>query len=268
MEKTISHSVGSWEKGAKNHYHDVITVQTLLKAAAEELENPAIDPKGIDGKISKTPGMSATVKAISAFQTRFMKHPDKLIEPGKTTIKKLAALSPDQPGHVPGNVPSNPIVNAGDYSFPLSFVPRLDFRTGGRRFGANRSHGTRKHAACDLIAPEGTKIYAVHDGTVIRGPYYFYRGTYAIEVNHGDFIARYCEIKKTAPGVHVGTTVSGGQLIAFVGKMYHDSMLHFELYSGAASGHLTQRNNPPYQRRSDLLNPTPYLEMWEKRLPG
>lgn len=268
MGKTISNSVGAWEKGAKNLHQDIITVQTLLKAAADELEHPAYDPNGIDGKISKTPGKSDTVKAIHAFQASFMQHPDELIEPGKTTITKLAAYMPDQPGHVPGNVPANPIADVNSYYFPLGFVPRLSYHTGGRRFGANRSHGTRKHAACDLIASEGTKIYAIHDGTVIRGPYHFYRGTYAIEVDHGDLIARYCEIKSTAPGVRVGTEVNAGQLIAFVGKMYHDSMLHFELYSGTASGALTQRSNPPYQRRSDLLNPTPYLEMWESRLPG
>jgi len=38
------------------------------------------------------------------------------------------------------------------------------------------------------------------------------------------------------------------------------SMLHLELYKGTAFGRLTNRKNRPYQRRSDLINPTPYLD--------
>ncbi len=267
MKKTISAPVGAWEKGAKNLYDDVVVIQKLLQAAAKELENPAYDPKGVDGKISKTSANSSTVKAIRAFQSRFLKLADGLIEPNKTTLKNLAAYTSDQPDKPPTNIPENPLKNSGHYNFPLGYIPQSDYRKGGRRFGANRSDGTRKHAGCDLIVPEGTKVYAVFDGTITRGPYYFYHGTYAIEVDHGDFVGRYCEIKKAAEGLRVGSEVKAGQLIAYVGKMYTSSMLHFELYGGTATGPLTQ-SNPPYKRRSDLLDPTPYLEMWEKNLPG
>jgi murein DD-endopeptidase MepM/ murein hydrolase activator NlpD len=266
--KKIGASVGVWEKGAKNHYQDVVTIQTMLENAAKETENSAFDPKGVDGKISKLPGKSNTVKAIWAFQKTFMVNPDALVEPNKNTFNKLASYTPDQPGKVPSNVPESPIINVSGYNFPLGFVPNYDYHTGGRRFGASRSGGTRKHAGCDLISPEGTKIYAVYDGTVSRGPYYFYHGTYAVEVDHGGFVARYSEIKGMASGLRVGSQVSAGQLLAYVGKMYTSSMLHFELYQGTASGGLTQRNHPPYQRRSDLLDPTPYLDMWKTRLPG
>ncbi len=58
-----------------------------------------------------------------------------------------------------------------------------------------------------------------------------------------------------------GNSVARGQVIAFVGKLESgSSMLHFEMYAGTASGSLTVRGNPPYQRRSDLLDPTPYLD--------
>jgi murein DD-endopeptidase MepM/ murein hydrolase activator NlpD len=146
-------------------------------------------------------------------------------------------------------------------SFPLPFVPALSYRTGGRRYGAPRDNG-RRHAACDLIAPLGTEIFAVDQGLVIRGPYVFYHGTYAIEVQHPLFIVRYCEISGAAPGVQSGTTVGQGQVIAYVGRMHVDSMLHFEMYGGSGAGPLTQRNNLPYQRRSDLMDPTPYLDQW------
>lgn len=146
-------------------------------------------------------------------------------------------------------------------TFPLSFVPTLSYKKGGRRFGANRDGGKRKHAACDLIAPKGTEIYAVENGKVTYGPYLFYRGTYAIEFRlDSGKIVRYCEIEKVASGVSVGSILTEGTLIAYVGKMYVDSMLHFELYEGTGSGPLTVRSNPPYQRRSDLIDPTDYLD--------
>ncbi|MBW2523346.1 MAG: M23 family metallopeptidase [Deltaproteobacteria bacterium] len=143
--------------------------------------------------------------------------------------------------------------------FPIPFVPELSYTTGARYFGAGRSKG-RKHGGCDLIAPRGTDVYAVDDGTVIQGPYYFYEGTYALEVKHKSFVVRYGEIeKKVAAGIEAGAKLEKGQRIGDVGKL---KMLHFEMYSGAKTGALTVRGNKPYQRRSDLINPTAYLDAW------
>lgn len=68
--------------------------------------------------------------------------------------------------------------------FPLSFVPKDCFYTGGRRFGADRENGKRKHAACDLIADEGIPIYAIRDGVVEleAGKVFFYHGTTSLAV--------------------------------------------------------------------------------------
>lgn len=152
--------------------------------------------------------------------------------------------------------------------FPLRSVPTLSYRTGPRRFGAPRDGGVRLHAGCDLIAPQGTEVLAVEDGVVTLGPYAFYRGTYAIEVRHANFVARYCEISDTAEDVAVGTPVKKGDVIAFVGRMRVSSMLHFEMYSGTGTGPLTQRDRSPYQRRSDLIDPTPYLDQWAAEMAG
>jgi murein DD-endopeptidase MepM/ murein hydrolase activator NlpD len=160
----------------------------------------------------------------------------------------------------------------GTRCFPFEFVPKLDW-VGGRGFGAKRD-GARIHAGCDLIAPEGTTIHAVADGKVIQS-YPFYHGTDALEVDHGDFIVRYGEIKS---GSAVKGEVKMGQPIAKVGKMYVDSMLHFEIYSGAERGSklgltvtddkLTakNKNGVSYMRRKDLLDPTPFLNVWKNNL--
>ena len=59
-------------------------------------------------------------------------------------------------------------------SFPLPFVPKHTYHTGGCRFGADRPNG-RKHAACDLLAPLDTPVLAVARGLILRGPYKFYK---------------------------------------------------------------------------------------------
>ena len=76
-------------------------------------------------------------------------------------------------------------------------MPVSDWAHSPRAFGSNRNNGRRAHAGCDLYFEKGTWIYAIADGTVTRGPYPFYCETFALEVDHGEFLARYGEIQKT-----------------------------------------------------------------------
>ena len=111
------------------------------------------------------------------------------------------------------------------------------------------------------------------------GPYSFYAQTYALEVNHGSFVARYGEIQRNAQ-VAIGDQVTAGQHIAQVGHLVGinvpSDMLHLELYSGAGSGKLSvsgsaskiHSNGLPFNRRKDLLNPTSYLDRWSSNLPS
>src|SRR4029078_3765321 len=80
MSSQISDSVGRWEKGAQNLRADVKTVQRLLAAASKTLEAPELDPNGVDGKVAKPSSKSDTVSAIEAFQRRFTRFVDGLIE--------------------------------------------------------------------------------------------------------------------------------------------------------------------------------------------
>jgi murein DD-endopeptidase MepM/ murein hydrolase activator NlpD len=152
-------------------------------------------------------------------------------------------------------------------AFPIPFVPGLSYRTGGRKFGAPRQEG-RKHAGCDLIAPLGTPVIAVADGVVMEAAEReFYRGTYALVVQHSGYVARYCEVRGAAPGIIRGLSVKAGTVIGYVGKMYKDSMLHFELYEGSyGRGHLTDRSNKPFQRRADLKDPSVFLDKIAREL--
>lgn len=159
---------------------------------------------------------------------------------------------------------------AGDFIFPTFQRPTDSYRTGSRAFGAGRKTkkgGRRAHAACDLYRTNAEVVRVVADGSVIRGPYYFYQGTHAVEVRHADFIARYGEIYGSALA---RGKVSKGQKIAKIKRVNSGCckpMLHFETYSNeksTASLSVPINKKNPYGRRTDLFNPTSMLRTWEK----
>jgi hypothetical protein len=89
LPAAITGSVGRWEKDASNVPADVETVQRLLERAAQRLQAPQLDPKGIDGKIARPPRKSNTVVAIEAFQGRSNISIDGVVEPGGQTWQAL-----------------------------------------------------------------------------------------------------------------------------------------------------------------------------------
>ena len=100
----ITGSVGRWEKNARNLPADVETVQRLLQTAAQKLQAPELDPKGVDGKIARPPGKSNTVAAIEAFQSRSNISIDGLIEPGSQTWQALLQAAEHSPGPKPARL--------------------------------------------------------------------------------------------------------------------------------------------------------------------
>ena len=155
----------------------------------------------------------------------------------------------------------------GTCRFPLTGRPTADYTSGMRRFGASRNGGSRLHAASDLYRKRNDPILSVTEGRIIRSPYYFYEGTYAIEVKHAPgFVVRYGEVTGNVPkGVYSGAPVRKGQTIAYMGKVNSgccSPMLHFEMYTGKKTGSL--RGGNAYQRRSDLVNPAKFLQRWEE----
>jgi murein DD-endopeptidase MepM/ murein hydrolase activator NlpD len=273
MTWRISASVGSPDR-AHNHRRDVETVQTLLASAASTMNEPAIDPGGIDGRIAAPPARSSTVAAIERFQATMGLTPDGVVEVNRRTFTELIRLGGDS---VPGTNPNPP----GQTYFPFTALPDYDWKSGMRAFGANRGGGARAHAGCDLYFPQGTWILAVADGRVIRGPTSFFAQTYALEVDHGAFLVRYCEVQPLSP-VRAGDTVRAGDRIARVGRLVGvrvpSDMLHIEIYDKSATGPLTvldlagsarrSRDGVTFGRRRDLVDPTAYLDDWSARLPA
>ncbi len=272
MNLSITKPVG---KGAdpKNDMVDVMTVQLLLNRFILAGVLPSNFPL-----IPLPFATDSLLKAIEDFQHDIMghKHPDGRIDPGGGTLARLNGPVPSSLDPVPkvnkGTEPPSPPDTTGteDFSFPFPKSPNLHWTGGTRYFGAKRGDVGRRHAGCDLVFPEGTKIYAVADGTKHRGPYGFtgpnskppYPESDAVEIIHGPILVRYGEI---LPGSYVGgKEVKKGEVIAKVGKL---DMLHFEVYTNPARDGQLSNLVMPFQRRDDLTNPDPYLSLWVKNLP-
>lgn len=217
------------------------------------------------GEVKKTKKIGGVTYTFQKLQ--FPNRPSNAVDVGwvaDTYIKnrsQCAGLAPPKP-------PTPPVTGINDPAccvFPLNNTPKVNYSSGEASFGSSRSGGARRHAASDLYRVKGDSIKAVADGTVLRGLYYFYQGTYATEVRHsGGFVVRYGEVgSKSAVGQ--GKAVKAGQTVGYMGKTSCcQPMLHFELYSGAKTGSLTT-STKPYQRRSDLMNPTSYLQKWQAK---
>jgi murein DD-endopeptidase MepM/ murein hydrolase activator NlpD len=171
--------------------------------------------------------------------------------------------------------------------FPVKARATADYTTHRvAKFGANRSGG-RKHAATDLYRFKNEPVVAVAPGKVIVGLKPFYFNSYYIVVKHvGGKVVRYGETTgKAVKGASAFNDVlSAGEKLGYVQQIITRKgnvltpMLHFELYSGELSGALSLNRRTPqnkrgnynssYKRRKDLLDPTPYMQKWERAMFG
>ncbi|NRA67534.1 MAG: M23 family metallopeptidase [Pseudobacteriovorax sp.] len=155
--------------------------------------------------------------------------------------------------------------------FPITTRPEANYKVGVPSFGWGRDGGSRLHAGSDLYTRAGRTVRAISDG-VVRDRYYFYRGTWALVVEHtlpdgSRRVVRYGEIAPGS-GLPVGTRVKSGQKVGAIGVLtgIPQPMLHFEYYQGNRQGPLTVRSSRPFQRRGDLLNPETLLDRLQKTL--
>ncbi len=89
--------------------------------------------------------------------------------------------------------------------------------------------GKRNHKGYDLLAPYGTPVYAVKEGTVIRSSWYKGYG-YCVEIDHGNgMVTRYGHASSLI--ARVGQKVTAGTLIARVGQTgdAYGNHVHFEV---------------------------------------
>jgi murein DD-endopeptidase MepM/ murein hydrolase activator NlpD len=110
----------------------------------------------------------------------------------------------------------------------------LEFRRISSIFGL-REHpilgGMRQHKGTDYAAASGTPVRAIGDGVVIQEGWGNGYGN-MLEIRHRNgFVTRYGHLSRFNSGVHVGSRVTIGQVVAFVGStgLSTGPHLHFEV---------------------------------------
>lgn len=80
----------------------------------------------------------------------------------------------------------------------------------------------RPHFGVDYAAPSGTPVWAVADGTVVTKGYDNGGGGNTLKIKHsvgsGKYTTGYLHLKGYAKGISVGSRVSQGQVIGYVGS--------------------------------------------------
>jgi murein DD-endopeptidase MepM/ murein hydrolase activator NlpD len=100
---------------------------------------------------------------------------------------------------------------------PLKYSRISSRFTNARRHPITRR--VRPHLAVDYAAPSGTPVHAVADGTVTRRYWDSKGGGNALFVKHArGYVTRYLHLKGYAQGIAVGSRVSQGQTLGYVGS--------------------------------------------------
>ncbi|MFF2267418.1 M23 family metallopeptidase [Cellulosimicrobium cellulans] len=189
-------------------------------------------PRGlldIPGWQQLDPGETAQAVEVSAYPDRYQNY-----QPVAQAI--LDALTRPAPSGNGGGVETPVVLETTGIVFALPegtwvrtspFGWRNDPITGERRF----------HAGSDFAAPDGTPIYSVADGVVVRATYTDSSGG-VIVIEHAVSGQRVASmyIHMWAHGIHVaqGDTVTAGQHIGDVGASGHSTgpHLHLQIHPG------------------------------------
>jgi murein DD-endopeptidase MepM/ murein hydrolase activator NlpD len=111
----------------------------------------------------------------------------------------------------------------------------LEFRRISSRFSGGRFHPVlkrwRAHRGVDYAADTGTPVMVTGDGVVQRRENAGSCGN-MVQVRHAlGFVTRYCHLSRFARGVYVGSRVSQGEVIGYVGMtgLATGPHLHYEM---------------------------------------
>lgn len=148
--------------------------------------------------------------------------------------------------------------------FPLqagTYTPYVNNYADERTWTPDGS-GSRKHEGVDILAVEGTPIYAAVPGTVVNVGWSTFGGYRLTVKASGGIAIYYAHMQKYEGRFTVGQQVEQGQLIGYVGNTGYGpegtkgkfvSHLHFGMYNTDIS---------PWEP----IDPSPYLKWWEYKL--
>ncbi len=137
----------------------------------------------------------------------------------------------------------------------------LNFTRISSRFTYARKHPVlkivRPHTGVDYAAPSGTPVVALGDGVVThRG--WAGGGGNTIKIKHpGNYVTSYMHLKGYAKGIKVGSRVSRGQLIGYVGStgLSTGPHLDFRVYKNGKAIDPLKMESPSVEPVKDELMP-------------
>ena len=134
-------------------------------------------------------------------------------EPSSPVVEAPAATS-GRTGIIPKTAPEAKDLEARNLQIP---VQGIDPDKLVRSFHDVRS-GSREHEAIDILAPYGTPVVAVEDGTIAKLFVSKAGGNTVYQFDPGrDYSYYYAHLDRYADGVKEGTAVRRGQVIGYVG---------------------------------------------------
>ncbi len=135
----------------------------------------------------------------------------------------------------------------------------LNYRRISSHFSYARKHPIfkvyRPHLGVDYAAPAGTPVVSIGDGVVIEKKY-DRGGGYMLKIKHNSaYTTGYLHLQGYAKGIHVGTHVTQGQLIGYVGSTGHSTGPHldFRVWMGGKPINPLKVDAPPVEPIPDSL---------------
>lgn len=218
QEKTAQH-----EKAPRrgNSFFAVLYMQTVICIGMAAVF--------LFGKLLMPSAAALITDTVKRLMTSDFSFHDTLTDKVSQTILEIftyEAAAAGTDGEVPANATLAPVVYTGTPVFPLEEdAYRLSSPFGFRTHPI--SGGLDFHTGVDLAAPEGTRIFAVEDGTVIESRYDDAYGNF-VKIDHGNGYYTYyghCSERIAQKGMRV----RGGDVIALVGSTGNSTgnHLHF-----------------------------------------
>ena len=163
-------------------------------------------------------------------------------------------------------------VDGKDYSTSHSFLKNpLKIARISSHFNPRRFHPILKrikaHKGTDFAAAVGTKIRATGDGTVILKKWHGGYGR-TIKIQHGKkYQTLYAHMSRYAHGIKVGSKVSKGQVIGYVGNTGQSTgpHLHYEFIINGVHVNPTKVKTPPYQLNQQQRSSFKSLKQYYQR---
>ena len=130
----------------------------------------------------------------------------------------------------------------------------LRFSRISSRFSNSRYHPVlkirRPHHGIDYAAPTGTPVHSIGDGVVIKKGYQKKGGGRYVKIKHNSvYTTTYMHFSKFAKGIKVGSTVSQGQTIGYVGQsgLATGPHLDFRVYKNGTAIDPLKLESPPVE---------------------